>query len=174
MARVGGRDTSAEKLLRHHLWNRGQRYCVNARTPAGCGDIVFKTGRLAVFVDGSFGTAVLSTMSRPRSPTEFWSEACGQCLQGLRTDVVLQGVGVDGVPAVGARVFENPHAAAERVARTLTGEGATLRRAWRVMEAHAVEGTTHLERWLLVDLHRPQRRRTIMRRRSTRKWRVQA
>ena len=54
MARIKGRDTKPELLLRRRLHSLGMRYRVHLRTPQGRADVVFCRAKLAVFVDGSF------------------------------------------------------------------------------------------------------------------------
>lgn len=54
MAAVAGKDSKAELLLRRELHRRGRRYRLHERGLLGKPDIVFKSARLAVFVDGDF------------------------------------------------------------------------------------------------------------------------
>jgi DNA mismatch endonuclease (patch repair protein) len=48
------KDTKAEVALRRALWKRGLRYRLHAKDLPGTPDIVFRTLRLVVFVDGDF------------------------------------------------------------------------------------------------------------------------
>jgi DNA mismatch endonuclease, patch repair protein len=175
MARIKGRDTSAEKLLRHHLWKRGLRYRVNARTPAGRGDVVFTSGRLAVFVDGCFWHGCPDHYVRPRSRTDFWSaKLAGNVARDCAQTSVLQAAGWSICRLWEHEVFENPDGVAERVVGLLRGREPAPSPAWRVAEAHAEDIADAFERWLLVDLYDPEAKKTIIRRRTTRKWRAQA
>ena len=54
MATVRGRDTRPELLLRRALHARGFRYRVHPRDVPGKPDLVNRSRRLAVFVDGDF------------------------------------------------------------------------------------------------------------------------
>jgi DNA mismatch endonuclease (patch repair protein) len=54
MRRIPQRDTRAELMLRKELFGRGLRYRKNVNSLPGRPDIVFRTARLAVFVDGNF------------------------------------------------------------------------------------------------------------------------
>ena len=51
-----GNDTKPEILLRKALWHRGIRYRKNWRKLTGCPDIVLTRQKIAIFVDGDFGT----------------------------------------------------------------------------------------------------------------------
>src|SRR5690606_16832045 len=54
MARIRGRDTKPELLLRRALWARDIRYRLHDRSLPGRPDIVIRKYRLAIFVDGEF------------------------------------------------------------------------------------------------------------------------
>lgn len=54
MAAVKGRDTAPELALRRALHGRGLRFRVNAGEVMGKPDIVNRSKRLAIFVDGDF------------------------------------------------------------------------------------------------------------------------
>lgn len=48
------RDTRAELLLRRELWKRGLRYRLHDKALPGKPDIIFRSARVIVFVDGDF------------------------------------------------------------------------------------------------------------------------
>src|SRR5262245_58811764 len=73
MARIRGRNTTPELLLRRLLWEAGLRYRLHAKTPAGRPDIAFPQSRVAVFIDGCFWHGCPDHYVRPRSSSEFWS-----------------------------------------------------------------------------------------------------
>lgn len=54
MAAVRGKDSRAELLLRRELHRRGIRYRLHAKDVTGKPDIVIRSRKLAVFVDGDF------------------------------------------------------------------------------------------------------------------------
>ncbi len=54
MAAVRGKDSRAEMLLRSELHRRGVRYRLHAKDVMGRPDIVVRSRRVAVFVDGDF------------------------------------------------------------------------------------------------------------------------
>jgi DNA mismatch endonuclease (patch repair protein) len=54
MAAVANKDSKAELALRRELHARGVRYRLHARDVMGRPDLVIRSKRLAVFVDGDF------------------------------------------------------------------------------------------------------------------------
>lgn len=54
MAAVRGKNNRAEVALRKELWRRGLRYRLYDKRLPGCPDIVFRSARVAVFVDGDY------------------------------------------------------------------------------------------------------------------------
>ena len=54
MSAVKSRDSRAEMTLRRALWRRGLRYRLHARDLPGKPDIVFRSAKIAIFVDGDF------------------------------------------------------------------------------------------------------------------------
>lgn len=54
MAAVRGKDSKAEIALRHELHRRGLRYRLHARDVIGRPDLVVRSRKVAVFVDGDF------------------------------------------------------------------------------------------------------------------------
>lgn len=76
MARVRGKDTKPELMVRRFLHDAGLRFRLQARELPGRPDIVFRSRRVAVFVHGCFWhrhdhpDCKLSRM--PKSRQEFW------------------------------------------------------------------------------------------------------
>lgn len=54
MARIRGKNTKAEVLLRKTLWHLGFRYRKNYRKLPGTPDIALTRQKIAIFVDGDF------------------------------------------------------------------------------------------------------------------------
>ncbi|MNK42091.1 Very short patch repair protein [compost metagenome] len=54
MAKIRGKDTKAELLLRRGLWAKGIRFRIHVKNMPGRPDIVSNKYRLAIFVDGAF------------------------------------------------------------------------------------------------------------------------
>lgn len=74
MSRVRSRDTSFEMLLRRELWKRGLRYRANDKTVFGKPDLVFKSKKIAVFVDSEFwhGKDYLAGTNIPKDNNSYW------------------------------------------------------------------------------------------------------
>jgi DNA mismatch endonuclease (patch repair protein) len=118
--RVGRRDTPAELRLRSILHSRGLRYRVDARPVSGLrrkADLVFRSARVAVFVDGCFWHGCPRHMAWPKANAVWWREKITRNRERDRdTDERLRKAGWTVV-----RVWEHddPELAAERVVEAL-------------------------------------------------------
>lgn len=74
MARVRGRDTRPELLVRHLLHAMGYRYRVQLRCVPGRPDVAFTKRRAAVFVHGCFwhGHDCPRGKRLPKANAEYW------------------------------------------------------------------------------------------------------
>ena len=169
MARIRGRDTKPELILRRALWADGYRYRVNYRTPAGRPDIVFPGRYLAVFVDGCFWHGCPDHYVRPRSRTGFWDRKL-QSNVGRDRRQTLQ------LEESGWRVLRfwehDVHMDLQSVLGALraafSGDVSPHGQDWRVV---AVEpGDDNRERRILESLRSSEMRSVLERTRSTRKW----
>jgi DNA mismatch endonuclease (patch repair protein) len=80
-------------------------------------DIVFKSSRVAVFVDGCFWHACPAHGSLPKSNSEWWAEKLARTKERDRdTDRTLR---LAGWKVVRVWEHENPKIAASRIARTI-------------------------------------------------------
>lgn len=72
MAKIKGRDTKPELIVRRYLYSRGYRYRKNVKGMPGTPDIVLRKYGIVIFVHGCFwhGHEVDGTI--PRTNTEFW------------------------------------------------------------------------------------------------------
>jgi DNA mismatch endonuclease (patch repair protein) len=73
MSRIRGTNTKPELLLRKALWKKGLRYRLHDRIEGARPDIVFRTQKLAIFIDGCFWHGCPEHYVRPRSKSEFWA-----------------------------------------------------------------------------------------------------
>jgi len=80
MARVKGRDTGPEKIVRGLLWGLGARYRLNRKDLPGKPDIVMAGRRLVVFVHGCFwhGHDCARGARAPKSNREYWLGKIGR------------------------------------------------------------------------------------------------
>lgn len=71
MARVKSRNTGLEVLFRKLLWRRGLRYRLHGRL-AGSPDLVIRSRRTVVFIDGCFWHGCPHHYRAPATNVEFW------------------------------------------------------------------------------------------------------
>ena len=75
LSQVRQRDTALEKALRSELHRRGMRFRVQARIIPGLrrtADIVFRSARVAVFVDGCFWHCCPEHATYPKNNADWW------------------------------------------------------------------------------------------------------
>ena len=79
MARVKGRDTKPEMLIRRALHARGFRYRLHVRDLPGRPDIVLPKHRAAILIHGCFWHAHgCRLFKKPGTRPEFWEEKLAQ------------------------------------------------------------------------------------------------
>lgn len=77
MKAVPRRDTTAELAVRQRLHRRGLRYRIDWVPLPGTrrrADVVFRSLRIAVFVDGCFWHACTTHGSRPKANADWWRQ----------------------------------------------------------------------------------------------------
>lgn len=74
MAQIRSKDTRPELLVRKLLFSLGFRYRLHAKDLPGCPDIVFRSRRKAVFVNGCFwhGHSRCRLNRQPKSKLDYW------------------------------------------------------------------------------------------------------
>lgn len=73
MARIGGKNTAPELIVRRLLYSFGYRFRLHRRDLPGTPDIVFPSRRKAIFINGCFWHAHGCRIGRPpKSRPEFW------------------------------------------------------------------------------------------------------
>lgn len=120
MARIRGRDTQPELMLRRELWRAGHRYRVHRRDVPGTPDLCSKKLRLAVFVDGCFWHGCPKHYRQPSSRVEYWQGKLERNRR-RREDVLaqLQGAGWAALAVWECEVHADVAKAARRVASAL-------------------------------------------------------
>ena len=80
MARIRGRDTKPELVVRRILHSKGYRYRLHVRELPGCPDIVFRPKRKAIFVHGCFWHRHKGCLrsSMPKTRVTFWEQKFAQ------------------------------------------------------------------------------------------------
>lgn len=76
MARIRGKNTHPEMVVRRYLYSRGLRYRLHVRQLPGKPDIVLPGRRAVVFVHGCFwhGHSGCNTWKIPKTRTDYWQE----------------------------------------------------------------------------------------------------
>lgn len=93
MSRIKGKNTKPELSLRKALWDAGMRYRLGAGV-FGRPDVVFKSARVAVFVDGCFWHRCPQHGVMPKKNGDFWRKKIkGNIERDRRVDAQLQGAG---------------------------------------------------------------------------------
>ena len=138
MARVRGKNTKPELLVRRALHLAGLRFRLHARELPGRPDIVFRPKRIAIFVHGCFwhrhDDPDCKLARLPKSRQEFWGPKLAANADRDRRDVALlneagwtvetvwecQLKGSDPLAAVVSRIRDTP--SARRSLRNANGE----------------------------------------------------
>lgn len=161
MARIRGKDTKPELLLRKELWRRGKQYRLH-RKVAGCTpDFVYLSKKIAVFVDGCFWHGCPEHYTRPGTRKRFWDKK-------LRSNVERDIKQTSSLEALGWRVLRywehdvaaSPEKVADAVEKVLDGAPAPTAPEERVIRVSSGAAEPGCETWTLVDLRgeRPRRR----------------
>jgi DNA mismatch endonuclease, patch repair protein len=93
MSRIKGKDTKPELCLRKALWALGLRYRLGAGV-AGRPDMVFKSAKVAIFVDGCFWHRCPRHGVMPKHNRDFWRKKIeGNVERDRRVNDRLRGEG---------------------------------------------------------------------------------
>lgn len=127
MARIKGRDTRPELLLRQALWRRGLRYRVNKRVEGVRPDVVFPTARIAIFVDGCFWHACPLHGTHPASNQAYWQKKLARNVErDAENNRSLHEAGWHVVRLWEHEILEDPEAAASMIAKLLLARAAQV------------------------------------------------
>lgn len=157
MARVKGKNTSPERILRSALWDAGLRYRLGYKVPAGRPDLVFPGPKVTVSVDGCFWHGCPAHYSRPRSREEFWSQKlAANTERDSRLTLRLESLGWIVLRVWEHEVFTELDEVVEIVRRAVRqGESPPEERDWRVVRVvpvpHEGEDWENRELRLLRD-----------------------
>lgn len=153
MARIRGRDTTPEIVLRKGLWASGLRYRTNAITPGGRADIAISGQRFAVFIDGCFWHGCPEHYARPRTRNAFWDRKLRDNVDRDRRQTrILLEAGWTVVRLWEHEVREAPGLAVERVLRVFRRRGRGMWPRWRVVRVVPVDAAWTEERRFAVAL----------------------
>lgn len=74
MAKIRGRDTRPEWIVRRYLFSRGYRYRKNVKGLPGTPDIVMRKYGIVIFIHGCFWHGHDVDGHMPKTNREFWAE----------------------------------------------------------------------------------------------------
>lgn len=171
MARIRGRHTAPERALRQGLWRAGLRYRLHARTSAGRPDLLFRSRKVAVFIDGCFFHGCPEHYVRPRSNADFWARKLAtNVIRDRRQTLELEQQGWTVLRFWEHEVYDSPDVLVARVQAAVCGAVSRAASQLRVVRVDVVEGGGDLERRFFEDLRDPTNSGVVERQRSTRKW----
>lgn len=171
MARIRGKNTSPERLLRTALWRQGLRYRTHYRIGSTRPDLSFCRHKTAVFIDGCFWHGCPDHYVRPRTREDFWREKLVRnLLRDRRQTCDLERMGWRVCHIWEHSVVEDVSLAVRQVRKALEAKSWHRPASWRVTAVEVVEGVAEMERRYLVRLENPASRREVVRPRSTAKW----
>ena len=96
MARVKGRDTKPELIVRRLLWRLGARYRLDRKDLPGRPDIVMPGRKLAIFVHGCFwhGHDCARGARVPKANRDYWTGKIGRNrARDIETRAALEALG---------------------------------------------------------------------------------
>lgn len=124
------RDTGPELAVRSAVHRLGLRYRVNSRPEPSLrrtADLVFRTAKVAVFVDGCFWHSCPVHGTKPRMNDRFWCEKLERTVQrDLETNKFLRAMGWT---VLRFWEHEEPAMVAERIRNVVVHRGSTIERA---------------------------------------------
>ena len=174
MARIKGKNTSPEMILRKELWAAGRRYRVHYKTSACKVDIAFPGRRVAILVDGCQWHGCPEHYVRPRSNAAFWrGKLEGNVERDRRQTLELEKADWRVLRFWEHEVLEDLENVIGRVDSALLGDDKETGPAWRVVRVEPA-GPDDLENRYIEALREPQQKRSETKFRSTRKPRRRA
>lgn len=125
------RNTRAELLLRRELWKRGLRYRLHDATLPGKPDLIFRSARVVVFVNGDFWHGRLWKARRARlalgSNADYWIPKIeANIARDLRTSRALRRFGWLVVRVWETDVIGDPASLAQKIRNQILKRRRTL------------------------------------------------
>jgi len=156
MARILGKDTKPENLLRKELWGRGCKgYRKNYRIQRLRPDIVFVGKKIAIFVDGCFWHGCPDHYNRPRpcrpDGEKYWSDKLREnVIRDIKQTLYLHENGWTVLRFWEHQIEDSLNFVADAVVSVLEGANENYLNRQRVI--HVTQVKPGLEEWILVDL----------------------
>jgi DNA mismatch endonuclease (patch repair protein) len=173
MARIRGRDTKPEHILRRALWAAGLRYRLQVQTPGGRVDLVFPSSRVAILVDGCFWHGCPRHYVRPRTKESFWETKLAENVaRDRRQTLDLEAQGWRVIRIWEHSVHEELQAIVHEIQQVLASElGQPPAEDWRVVRVVPLNDAGSHECRFLQSLRNPSEQRIEEGPRVTTKWR---
>lgn len=172
MSRIRGANTAPELRLRRLLWREGLRYRLHWRTPCGRADLAFPGRKLAVFVDGCFWHGCPDHYVPPRSSRPFWSRKLrDNVVRDQRQTIRLEDSGWSVLRFWEHEVEADPSRVAKEIRDSLERPECRQPEKARVIEVEFLTADGRQERQHLVALRGAGEVGTVVRERTTTKWR---
>lgn len=171
MASIRSRDTSPERVLRRSLWRAGLRYRIHYKTPAGRPDVVLIRPKVAVFVDGCQWHGCPEHYVRPRTNSTFWRDKLRvNVVRDIKQTAALKQSGWKVLRFWEHDVFENLNDVVQRVVSSALEREDVPKDAWRVIAVEILDDLGTLERRHLISMDEPPKECSVVRPRTTSKW----
>jgi DNA mismatch endonuclease (patch repair protein) len=124
MSKIQSRQTQPEILLRKCLWRKGWKgYRINVKDLPGKPDIVFRTQKIAIFVDGCFWHKCPQCFAEPKSNREYWLPKIEKNVARDRAaNEKLQEMGWNVIRVWEHDVKKNVERCAERIIKQISSE----------------------------------------------------
>ncbi len=129
MARVKGRDTKPERIVRSELFRAGFRFRLHRRELPGCPDIVLRRYRTTILVHGCFWHGHDCRRGNlPTSNAAFWQKKIEQnIVRDRENEEKLRASGWLVITIWECALSEGMESALEQLAHIRTGNGSTPR-----------------------------------------------
>jgi DNA mismatch endonuclease (patch repair protein) len=168
MSHIRSANTEPELIVRRALHRAGFRYRLHVRTPGGKADLVIKSKRFALFIDGCFWHGCPEHYVRPRSNSDFWDKKLRANVdRDRRQTLALLDDGWTILRVWEHEVREAPLDVIDRVMRSLAAPHKPTG-GWRVVRVRST-GNGAEEVRSQEDLLTPSRTRYVVRVRTTAK-----
>lgn len=123
-SRNKSKNTRAELILRHHVWNLGLRYRLHVKDLPGKPDLVFHSAKVVVFCDGDFwhgrNWKKLKKDLKYRKNAQYWIQ---KIETNIKRDIIqtkaLQRIGWYVVRCWETDILKNPSVAAQNIFRLI-------------------------------------------------------
>jgi DNA mismatch endonuclease (patch repair protein) len=172
MSRIRGKNTSPELVLRKTLWKQGVRYRLNQKILGVRPDFVFLGEKVAIFVDGCFWHGCPEHYVRPRSSRDFWDKKLmANVIRDRNQTLELERQGWTVLRYWEHQVYLELETLLKEITEYVkTSANKTIPARWVVVKVETIDEEKDFERRFLENLINPDLKKTLERKRCTKKW----